>query len=161
MFILISSGLFAISFTNICLAAARPSQASTPKKKSWFETSSSAPPSPEKKTGSKNSFPASLAFDDEGIWFTLLLSSLTFKICQWLVPIYDARQKDLFSFIPSDFERLKTLPLWNPSNDLPEYSLVTIGYSAGSYKYTPPYAKTPEDALSLSVLFVILHGFAP
>lgn len=71
------------------------------------------------------------------------------------VPIYDGRSS--FNFSATDFDNLRSLPLYEDGNvDLHPYSIISVGYSVNTYKYTVG----GESALALSpnVLFMIVLG---
>lgn len=78
-----------------------------------------------------------------------------------LVPIYDARGRDAFDFLPSDFSRIATLPRWDgaATQELPPWAMVSVGYTANTYKYSVGGEVTSQNSLSLNVMFVLLHGF--
>ncbi|KAF8327068.1 hypothetical protein F5887DRAFT_1084051 [Amanita rubescens] len=88
-------------------------------------------------------YPTSLSFNDK-------------------VPIYDLRRNRDFMFTDEDLNNLSSLPLYKGgAKDLPPDSVVTVGYSVGTYPYkgsNPALAGGEYTALSLNVLFVILLG---
>jgi hypothetical protein len=92
-----------------------------------------------------------------GLKPTASISNLFVYICLYCVavPIYDGRSG--FSFKGADFDNIQSLPLYENGNiDLHPYSIVSVGYSVNTYKYTVG----GESALALSpnILFVILLG---
>ena len=81
------------------------------------------------------------------------------------VPIYDLRKNDSFMFTDEDLNNISSLPLYkNGTKDLPDDSVVTVGYAVGTYPYrgsNPALASgsgSDYTALSLNVLFVLLLG---
>ncbi|KAF8873466.1 hypothetical protein BD779DRAFT_1790818 [Infundibulicybe gibba] len=76
------------------------------------------------------------------------------------VPVFDGRAKTKhpFTFAKSDFSKLRlgNWPLYKGGReDLPENSLVAVGYTANTYEWP---ADSGEDQLSLNLQFVIFLG---
>jgi hypothetical protein len=70
------------------------------------------------------------------------------------VPIYDGRD---FNFKAIDFDNIRSLPLYKKGEeDLPQYSVVSVGYSVNTYAYAK--AGAHGIALSPNILFVIMLG---
>ncbi|KAF8958455.1 hypothetical protein BDZ97DRAFT_1762098 [Flammula alnicola] len=78
------------------------------------------------------------------------------------VKIYDAR-KQSFKFTSDGMADLQKLLLYQKGlKDLPEYSIVSVGYTLSAF----PYSRSTQDssstlALSLNLQFVVLHGILP
>ncbi len=83
-----------------------------------------------------------------------LLILIDFKL---LVPIYDGRNcaGSQFLFWPSDFDNLKSLPIYTGDCDLDAFTLVTVGYSLGVWS---SYNDQPH--VGTNVLFMIVLGSA-
>ena len=76
-------------------------------------------------------------------------------LCYAVVPVYDGRArggKPAFMFTDADFKRLPTWPLYKKgSSEIPVDSVVSVGYTLGTYKST-----TSGTVLSSNIQFVIV-----
>lgn len=82
---------------------------------------------------------------------------LTSHVWLRLVPIYDGRQSakcPAFMFTSDDFQKLPKWPLWKGKGEIPDDSLVVVGYTWTTY--TGYSSSSPS--LSSNLLFVILVG---
>ncbi len=98
-----------------------------------------------------------MGYGDDGeclcIFSPLVL--IDFKL---LVPIYDGQNHagSQFLFRPSDFDNLKSLPLYTGDRDLDAFTLVIVGYSLGMWS-----SYNDQPRVGTNMLFVIVLGSAP